>query len=107
MSKSIISRKTYKEKLLILIQKEIIRNYRRACSFKLCPTSISCLDCTPRKEFIKKVSRLQTVRARVKATEAKHFIPNRFPSTQFTSIKLSLEDTKIIDELYERSNSKK
>lgn len=80
-------KKTYKQQLIDKITKEILKqdNLLANSNYHI---SVVLGDYS-------KLTNLRTIRKRIQSLHGKHFIPNRFKSSEFISIKLSLESLSI------------
>lgn len=81
-------KKTYKQQLIDKITKKILYYDRILSVYQLKNAEISLMIKTNSEK-------LRTIRKRIQSLHGKHFIPNRFKSSEFISIKLSLESLSI------------
>lgn len=80
-------KKTYKQQLIDKVTKEILKqdNLLANSNYHI---SVVLGDYS-------KLINLRSIRKRIQSLHGKHFIPNRFKSSEFISIKLSLESLSI------------
>lgn len=99
-----MSNKTYKQRLIDLLNNEIKIHNDNVTSFcKKCNTINHCYNCAAKKQYVHNKSRLQTYIKQVNALPANAIIPRKFRHPVINSIYLFKPE--LINKLYDKNQN--